>query len=32
MEESEIKPSSNPRMKKTDEANGELPKQIQEDE
>ena len=30
--ENEIRPSSNPRMKKTDETNDELSKQIQEDE
>ena len=32
IKENEISPSSNPRMKKTDETNDELSKQIQEDE
>ena len=32
MKENEIRPSSNLRMKKTDETNDELSKQIQEDE
>ena len=32
MKENEIRPSSNPRMKKTDETNDELSKQIQVDE
>ena len=32
MKENEIRPPSNPRMKKTDETNDELSKQIQKDE